>query len=748
MKSKQFEQKKLLEGLKTMGLDAGYTIVFVTDLDPVADTAYKILKRIFIKTGVSVATAPKSAGTKEIILGTPAINSTIQEMCDNGQLRIGETTDKDDAFEIKVVGEQIILAGANGRGVLYAVFELEDFLFSGAKGNLETFVVPAMRKRSHGIGYYWNGYQGMIHDEFTEEKAEYMARLRINQYHAIQDGAGYGPHFFNLVKSPVIPGFKDPNPEYVRKTKKTSKIMRQYGIDYFQWIIEPVLAIFGGDIEKFPPEIFGRKEPAWWMRKVEGLEKTLCINQPLVQEYYFDAAKRFAQEYPDVKGVFLYNNDCEAWFCNPSECEACQKAAIDPVGDREILWENEMRIQNIIHKGLKAGREDAETLFWPTVHLPVEDIAKLLKNTTGYSALATGWDGGDHDAMMAAAAAEPNYAIHMTQEYEKKMDAPLYLYFAFNRSESLPQGFPYPYQMAFAIQRAYQWGIRNTVEGPGPSAHCNSINGLVMKAVETNPNLDVSAYLKEICYKQFGEAAGTLMFDAFNEVKKGMDVWNENQLYPFRGSSNQLSMGPIMNFPESINIDKPGDIRELLKVHANNDPCNYLEGEKKASTTQFIDLLKENVLCFQKAAELAKKAVDAASSEQYITYAYYDLTVEGIERPTCREYAEMNYSTIKLASMYGATRVNLLRSVQLTEAMEAAQDESTRKALHIQHTQLVEKDLILQKEVVAMFEEFQQRTPHLTRVGITGRQIEDLLRRHREKVNDLLEYLQTYADER
>lgn len=210
--------------------------------------------------------------------------------------------------------------------------------------------------------------------------------------------------------------------------------MRQYWIDYFQWLIELVPPLYGGNLTEFPPEVFGRKEPAWWMKKAEGLEKTLCINQPIVQEYYFDAAKHFAREFPDVKGIFLYNNDCHAWFCNPPECEACPKAAIDPVGNRPILWENEMRIQNIIHEGLKAGREDAETLFGPTTHLPPEDIVRLMEKTTGYSSLATGWDGGDHDAMMAAAAAEPNYAIRITQEYEKKMDAPLYLYFAFNRT--------------------------------------------------------------------------------------------------------------------------------------------------------------------------------------------------------------------------------------------------------------------------------------------------------------------------
>jgi hypothetical protein len=174
-----------------------------------------------------------------------------------------------------------------------------------------------------------------------------------------------------------------------------------------------------------------------------------------------------------------------------------------------------------------------------------------------------------------------------------------------------------------------------------------------------------------------------------------------------------------------------------MKIHADNLPDNYINGEEKARTTNFIDQLRENVRCFKKAAELAKQAVAAASSDQYITYAYYDLTVEGIERPTCKEYAEMNYSIINLAAMFGASRANLLRSVQLTQAMEASDDEASKKALHKEHTQLVEEDLILQEEVLAMFEDFKQRAPYLTRVGITGRQIEDLINKQHQKLDEL-----------
>ena len=67
--------------------------------------------------------------------------------------------------------------------------------------------------------------------------------------------------------------------------------------------------------------------------------------------------------------------------------------------------------------------------------------------------------------------------------------------------------------------------------------------------------------------------------------------------------------------------------------------------------------------------------------------------------------------------------------------------------LHKNHTALVKEDLLLQEEMLAMYADFKARTPHLTRVGITTKQIDDLLRMQQEKLADLREYLEKYADE-
>ena len=743
-KGEIYESEKLKSGFKNAGINTVYSIVFSGNGDVVETTALKMLEKMLKKAGLVLQKKNVSSGGKEIILGKACSNSKIAELVADNTLKIGKESALDDAFEIKRIGDTVIIAGSNGRGVLYGVYDFEDYIFDGAKDKLDRFVKPEIRKRSHAIGYYWNKYQGMIHDEFSEEKAEFMSRLRINQYHAIQDGAGYGPHLFNLVKSPVIPAMRDPDPEYVRKTKNTSKIMKEYGIDYFQWLIEPILPYFAGNIKDYPKDAFGKKSPPdWYAEKPDGIEKTLCINTPIVQEYFYDAAKRFAEEYPDVKGVFLYNNDCQAWFCEPSECEKCQKAAIDPIGSRHLLWENEMRIQNIINDGLHAGRKDMESLFWPTVHFSADEVKKLIAGTHGYTAVTTGWDGEDHDAITPACFKEPNEKVKLVQQLEKDTGIPLYFYFSFNRNECLPQGFPYPYHMAYAIKKFYSWGIRNFVEGTGVSANCNPINALAMKVLETDPEADIDAVLKDICDKQFKGKAGELMLEAFRAIRDGMNVWDENNIHPFRGSSNHLGMGPIMHFPPSINLDKDDVFRPYMRGFAENSPYIYKDGEKTASKITFEEQLVKNAECFYKAAQLAKQAVEAASDSDYIDYEYYDVSDIGCDRPTCKEYAEMNYSIIYMAALFCKEKVDKLRSAKIYFKMEKA-DEKTKEDLIKDHVKLVKDDIVLQKEMLAMFEDFKARSPQLTRVGITKEQVDSLVEKEKQKIGELYEYLDKY----
>ncbi len=747
MNGKEQESLRLRQGLEKLGF-ADCRIVHTPGADRVCDTAYKMLCKLFAKAGITPQTASRCTGGKEILLGISSRWEFLRELEPKLQLKITDVSEQDDGFEIRLVGQRLLIAGANGRGVLYGVFALEDYLYAGAEGSVDQFVVPAMRKRSHALGYYWNAYQGMRADEFSEEEAEYLARLRVNQYHGNQDGAGYGPHFFNLVKSPIFPWMQDPDPEYVRKTKKTSRIMKEYGIDYFQWTIEPILPYFAGNVDKYPQEVLGRRSPPdWFLNKPEGIEKTLCINHPMVQEYYFDVAKRFAQEYPDVAGIFLYNNDCQAWFCEPSECEKCQEAAIDPVEGRAFLWENQMRIQNIINAGLKAGRADMQSLYWPTVHFTEDEVKKLLAGVNGYTSITTGWDGQDHDAMVPDAYREPNFAVKLTQQYEQRMGTPLYLYFAYNRSESLPQGFPYPYQTVHAIKRFHDWGIQNILEVTGPSPTCNSITALAVRAAEMDPNLDMDVFLADLCEKQFGREAGALMLEALQAVRDGMEVWNENYIHPYRGSHNELGTGPIMHFPHSLNLDGDDSLISYLKDYTVNKPHLYKDGAQKAAKVQFVDLMMENARHFLRAVDLARQAVALASDTDYITYAYYDMAAEGLDRPTCKQYAEMNYSIIYLAAMFCREKVDKIHSAKLYYEMEAAPDEASRKQLHMQHTRLARDNMPMQEQMLSMFLDFQSRAPHLTRVGMTTRQIDELVEKQKAKIADLQAYLDTYRDE-
>jgi hypothetical protein len=99
-------------------------------------------------------------------------------------------------------------------------------------------------------------------------------------------------------------------------------------------------------------------------------------------------------------------------------------------------------------------------------------------------------------------------------------------------------------------------------------------------------------------------------------------------------------MGPIMNFPESINIDKPGDLRDYLKVYAANSPVLYLEGEKKAAETAAtifkLRSMRMAIVTGDTDATYSGEAMESAIKEllrmenEYMSL-FYGTTVESIQ---------------------------------------------------------------------------------------------------------------------
>ena len=91
-------------------------------------------------------------------------------------MKIRDISAADDGFHLKRAGQDIVIAGANPRGVLYGVYAFEEFVEEGAKGRLEVKQVPYFRQRGSGPQYSFNRFVNLALEDFPEEKAEYRKR--------------------------------------------------------------------------------------------------------------------------------------------------------------------------------------------------------------------------------------------------------------------------------------------------------------------------------------------------------------------------------------------------------------------------------------------------------------------------------------------------------------------------------------------------------------------------------------------
>ena len=107
------------------------------------------------------------------------------------------------------IGDEVVIAGANPRGVLYGVYAFEGFVSAGADVNLDSKKIPYFRKRGSGPYYSFNKYANLSTEDFPEEKAAYLSRLGINQL----TDQGVGGYWEQFMHSDVFPFQTPPKPD-------------------------------------------------------------------------------------------------------------------------------------------------------------------------------------------------------------------------------------------------------------------------------------------------------------------------------------------------------------------------------------------------------------------------------------------------------------------------------------------------------------------------------------------------------
>ena len=252
--------------------------------------------------------------------------------------------------------------------------------------------------------------------------------------------------------------------------------------------------------------------------------------------------------------------------------------------------------------------------------------------------------------------------------------------------------------------------------------------GRCLKEMLRDPTQDYNALIRKICIQQLGNTSGELAYEAAIHIGNALEIWSGMSYnYPFRGSANQMSIGTIMN-------EMPENILPTIKSYIGS---NYVLSEP------FYSNFEVTASELKIATDLLKQAMDSARSDQYVTYAYY--TDPNVSRPTCKQYAELQYATTLLGSYYAQFRVNMLNAYKLLCKVDSFADvkqgiDDGSEAFQ-QYVELIKQDSTLQTEFADIIKGFMQEKNYISSVSLKDSSIKSLSSKARAKVRAYEKYL-------
>jgi len=711
-------------------------IVGPTPTEPAEQTALEEANRFFgtvIKQAASNVDNPlrnetdaiKTGKTGRLILGQVSTNPEIAALCRAGVIKIDTVDAMDDAYQLCCHGDDIIIAGANHRAVLHGVYALEDKVIAGEGDAIDCFVVPHFRKRSDALGHYHSVSVNLGNDTVDEPKAEYLARLGINQFCACFDGSPYGSFLSDLVHSDVFPFQKPVIPEAVQKIKDISHNCRKYGIDFHMMVWEPAVPAMFAPLEAYPPEVLGTVHRPYGGDE-NGLQKTLCISHPMVQAHYTDLVTKFVTEFTDVAGFFFYNMDGNTWLCTPALCPRCRAKVVS--SDPELFnpWETQALLVDTLSKAAHAVRPDFAFNLWGTIHMNGDSITNLYRAADDYDTVTTGSDGDDHNIHINFPLDPPD-AVHRTFAIAKEKKKPLYIYYAYNRLEAVQIGFPSPYTVAKSIRTFKEWGADNLMEVTGPTAALNQITALAMKQFQTAPDTDIDTYLAALANAQFGPEAGPHALQAWKYADIAYDSWLGYEASPLGGS--QFFMRVSTFYGKIVANVLPETLADYEQFYYN---CiglveywrkyQYYENETQGFTDRFANM--EHYISL--AAEELQKAYELTPADEYIGICYYPGSFEGSGRQTMREYARLNLSAGQQMQMNCRMKLNVIHALHFLRILRDGTEEQKTEA-NIAYRQLIKEDITLKEQYAELLRQLIELRPCLTLTGICKQELESYL---------------------
>ncbi|KPJ54407.1 MAG: hypothetical protein AMS16_04815 [Planctomycetes bacterium DG_58] len=648
------------DDLKRLGIGASWRVVVVDSPSAAERIAAEELCTFLRREGIEVELVPESDAPRE------------------RRIVLSSSGDGDDGYRLKRTGDEIVVSGNNPRSVLYGVYRLIDWLRGDRDSDeLDLTETPYFRER-------W--MTPTLHGRTDDERSfRYLARLGVNTTYlrGRRDPFVDITHFCQYVTDtkhlPEISRAAPPHAQMVEMVDGAYRLARSHGMSIVMLQDDPV-AIPARDSKSdmaskgLPPELADRLDPemlgrAWLPPFRADGWKALSVFHPKVEAHYAELLTQVLKRWPEVRILYLYNEDCAAANCYPPDEPTA--AEHYPEGYDGYPYAAHLHLAKLLQEVGRRLNPDFRvatvTYHW---YQPEELRRKMVAGIPADSVLITlaAWDDSVDTSVL------PGWTQDLCRQVKGRADVVFLADDDFSGTSDdllmeITAGFPMPirtYKKMHTWARAGAVGVTQHHTG-GPTLGVNGIADLAWRVFSWDPLMtaqQAEAVIAKLTRTQLGDdAAADEMMLAYKAVDRALDAVEatvDNRPY---GSRLHHSLGRFM-FPPHL--------QEGLRRTGESTADYCGDG---IDPEVWHDTLTREVAAYAEALEHATRAAELAPTDRSPFYLYFETD----EPMSCAEYAQVAANAVEIVLRFKQTFLNFLDAEKLhgDQLVEAWRKEKT-----------------------------------------------------------------------
>ena len=444
-----------------------------------------------------------------------------------------------DAFELVEREGRLHVRGSSPRGLLQAVFELQDRLAFG----LPLEAAGRFHFRQRIFHPHFEGWRASRAD------VRYIARLGATHCLVCHDWMGERRRMQGYVTSPIFPDAVDGTVVTAQHAwlRRLLDDCADYGLGAMIWLTE--LPCQGGPWVPEPDrQRFLARYPAEVLSDSGSYEgRVLCFGHPLVRDYYKDLCRRFFADFPEIETIFLFGLDSSGRFCGPS-CPRCRGMSVFDQRDRLIRFLIEHTGRRVLTTGWEWDRESDEFLRRQAA-LPAESGVYLAAQKDGWQC-----ERQNHSFMRAV------------RQVCRDRGQTFIGYDNFHWGDDTVHGIgdiqDFPLGIGAKLRRWRDLDADGVFDHWGGFNEHVWSNSIACRAFFLDPDADV----RQIALRQFGARAGGPVFRAWQELEQAHALlsnactwtpWQWPAWYGYRATLGEAGRLPALQLPPRDGFNPP-----------------------------------------------------------------------------------------------------------------------------------------------------------------------------------------------